>query len=272
MNQGVAGKLTVCLVTHNRDVESEHCLRSIRHHFVLPRDQWKMLFLANGGDSTLPRIWYNEGMIDTLVLNRKNWGGGVALKQAAQAALTEWVILVQTDQYAIRPYTEAELDHHISYLIDNPQAAYIDLAGNQGHGRASERALLINRRRYLDLPGFDEVVGGPGPLAQKKWTEKHLQEHCPSFALVPLLFADNGKWSEREYPAEYGVDGIQPRTLHSTDQKVLKVVWPFGKRADGFPNLTLTDDEWREILEGRWPVEGKVPEHDKPHSFIAWPE
>lgn len=269
MNHGVAGQLTVCLITYNRPAESERCLRSIHQYITAPR---QILFLSNGGDHTKPREWYDEGFIDTLVLNRQNWGGGIALKQAAQAALTRWVMLVQTDQYAIRPYTWDELRSHIDYLMTTPQALYVDLAGNQGHGSASERALLINRRRYLDLPGLDDVIGGPGPFAQFKWTEQHLQEHCLGFASAPLLFADNGKWSEREYPAEYGVDGVKPRTVHATDTKVLRILSPFARRADGFPNLTLSDSEWAEVLAGQWPAEGKVPEHDLPHSFVAWPE
>ncbi len=268
MNQDVAGKLTVCLVTFNRPTESYRCLRSL-HHITAPH---QTLFLSNGGDHTKPREWYDEGLIDTLVLNRRNWGGGIAMKQVAQAALTSWVMLVQTDQYAIRSYTEAELDHNIAYLTETPQALYIDLAGDQGHGTASERALLINRRRYLDLPGFDDVIGGPGPFAQSKWTERHLQDHCPGFASAPLLFADNGKWSERDYPVEYGIGGVAPRTVHATDTKILRILSPFARRADGFPNLTLSNIEWADVLEGRWPAEGKIPEHDLPHSFLVWPD
>ncbi len=269
MNQGVASDLTVCLVTFNRPSESEVCLRSVHQHILAPH---QTLFLSNGGDHTKPRQWYDEGLIDTLVLNRRNWGGGIAYKQAAQAALTEWVMLVQTDQIAVRPYAKDELDYHIGYCLPWKHTLYIDLAGNQGHGRASERALLINRRRYLDLPGFDEIIGGPGPFAQSKWTEQHLQEHCPGFGSAPLLFADNGAWSEREYPVEYGVGSILPRTKHRTDTKKLLILSPFGRRADGFPNLNLTDEEWRQVLAGEWPAEGKIPEQDRAHSFTAWPE
>lgn len=268
MNQGVAGKLTVCLLDFNRPAESERCLRSIHQHFTLPRDQWKMFYLSNGGDQTAARRWYDEGLIDTLVLNRANWGCGIAMRQMAQAALTEWVMLVQTDQYAVRSFTETDLDTDIRTLEHMPSMLYIDLAGNQGHGIASERALLINRRRYLDLPGFDDVIGGPGPFAQSKWTERHMQEHCHGFASAPLLFADNGAWSERDYGPAYG----NAKTRHRTDTKRLFVLSLFSRRADGFPNLRLSDVEWADVLAGRWPAEGKVPEADRAHSFVAWPE
>lgn len=268
MNQGVAGKLTVCLLDYNRPKESERCLRSIHQHFTIPRDQWRVLYLSNGGWGDHARQWFYEGLIDTHVMNQRNWGCGVAMKQMAQAALTEWVMLVQTDQYAIRPYTEEEMGFHLSFLATAPNVLYFDLAGDQGHGKASERALLINRRRYLDLPGFDDVIGGPGPFAQSKWTEAHMQEHCGGFVSTSMLFADNGKWSERDYGAAYG----NARTRHSTDEKKLFILSPFARRADGFPNLNLTNAEWDEVLTGRWPLEGKVPEADRRHSFLCWPD
>lgn len=269
MNQGVAGKLTVCLLDYNRPKESERCLRSIRQHFSIPRDQWRVLYLSNGGNQDKARQWYDEGLIDTLVLNKRNWGCGIAMKQMAQAALTKWVMMVQTDQYVVRSYTEAEFDDQLDFLIGQPNAFYLDLAGNQGQGRASERAHLVNRRRYLDLPEMDDVIGGPGPFAQSKWTERHLQDCNIQFATASLpLFADNGAWSERDYGPEYG----NAKTRHRTDTKRLWILSPFSRRADGFPNLNLTDEEWVEALEGRWPAEGKIPEKDKAHSFVAWVE
>lgn len=271
MNQGVLGQLTVCVLDHNRPAEAERCVVSIRQH--IHARPFQLLFLSNGGEQTIARRLYDDELVDTLLLNRQNVGCGIGMRQMAQAALTEWVMLVQCDQYAVRPYTEAEFQHHVNYLTSGGQPAlYIDLAGNQGQGRASERALLINRRRYLDLPGMDDIIGGPGPYAQSKWTEQHMQEHCSGFASAPLLFADNGAWSEREYPPQYGRDGGVPRTKHRTDTKRLWVLSPFGCRADGFPNLKLTDAEWDDVLNDRWPAEGKVPEQDKPHSFVAWPE
>jgi hypothetical protein len=269
MNQGVAGKLTVALLDYNRPRESERCLRSIHQHFTLPRDQWQLLYLSNGGDQGSAKWWYEQGLIDTLLLNQRNWGCGIAMKQMAQAALTEWVMMVQTDQYAVREWCAEEMDHAIDCLERAPEMLYLDLAGNQGRGNASERAHLINRRRYLDIPGMDEVIGGPGPFAQSKWTERHVQDHCgASFLTGQPLFADNGAWSERDYGPAYG----NAKTRHRTDTKCLYILSPFSRRADGFPNLNLTDEEWRTVLAGEWPVEGKIPERDKPHSFVAWPE
>lgn len=273
MNQGVAGNLTVALLDYNRPKEAERCLHSILHHICTEQTP-DILYLSNGGSQDHARRWYDEGWINTLILNRQNWGCGVATKQLFQAALTDWVLYVQVDQYAVRPYTLSDFQSNIKALtLHSDEILYLDLAGNQGHGRFSERAFLMRRRDYLDIPGLDNVIGGPGPYAQSKWTERHVQDYMEErglgfISLNPLLFADNGKWSEREYGPEYG----GAVTRHSTDEKRLFIIKPFSKRADGFPNLNLNDEEWEQVLAGKWPVEGKVPEADKPHSFIVWPE
>lgn len=272
VNQGVLGRLTVAVLAYNRPAETERCVLSVRQYIKDAPLAAQILCLSNGGDQDLARHLYDTGLVDTLLLNRCNVGCGIAMKQMAQAALTEWVMMVQSDQYAIRPYGWAELSHHIEYLQQHPEVLYVDLAGDQGHGRPSERAHLINRRRYLDLPGMDDVIGGPGPYAASKWTEQHVQEHCVRFVSAAPLFADNGAWSEREYPVEYGQHGLAPRTRHRTDTKRLWVLSPFSRRVEGFPNLTLSEEEWSLVLDGKWPEEGRIPEADKPHSFVAWPE
>lgn len=276
MNKNVVGRLTVCLLDYNRPKESARCLDSIYRHLFLPDDQWQLLYLSNGGNQSHAHQWYNSGYIDTLILNRVNVGCGIAMRQMVQAALTEWVLLLQTDQYMIKTFSQLDFAHMVQTL-EHPNGQsilYYDLAGNQGNGRYSERAQLINRRRYLDIPGFDDIIGGPGPYAQSKWTEQHIQEYMRANSLSFVsdestrFFADNGKWSERDYGAEYGF----AKTRHSTDEKRLFILSPFSKRADGFPNLNLTDEEWEQVLAGKWPVEGKVPEADKAHSFVVWPE
>lgn len=271
MNQNVAGNLTVALLDYDRPKEAERCLHSVIQ-CICPECPPQILYLSNGGNQDHARRWYEEGLVDTLVLNKRNWGCGVATKQAFQAALTDWVMYVQVDQYAVRPFTVDDLYDITSELDRHPDALlYADLAGNQGHGSFSERALLMHRRDYLDIPGLDEVIGGPGPWAQHKWTERHVQDYMKErnlgfLTMTPPLFADNGKWSRREYGVQYG----GAITEHATDTKLLKIIKPFTARADGFPNLNLSNEEWAEVLAGKWPVEGKIPEADKAHSFVVW--
>ncbi len=278
MNKGVLGYLTVCVLDYNRPKESEVCLRSIKQ--LLNVTPIQILYLSNGGDQSHARRFYDEGLVDSLLLNKTNVGCGIATKQMVSAALTEWVMIVQSDQFLFRPFTQIDFNKMVETL-NHPNCQsilYVDLAGNQGHGKYSERSHLINRRRYLDIPGMDDVIGGPGPFAQSVWTEKHIQDYMTpnpykdglSFVsdASTYFFQDNGKWSEREYGPEYG----NAKTRHSTDEKKLFILSPFSRRADGFPNLNLTDEEWNLVLSNQWPEQGRIPEKDVPHSFVVWPE
>lgn len=274
MNQGVCGSLTVAILDYNRPKESELCVRSIKQ--CLQVKDAKIMFLANGGDQTHARKFYDEGLIDTLILNRENWGCGIATKQLFQAATTEWVLYVQSDQYCTFAITDELFTKMVDSKNKNPNVFLIDLAGNQGQGNYSERAHLIRRADYLSIPGIDDVIGGPGPWANNIWTEEFVQKYMREMGLnfitmTPTLFIDNGAWSEREYPLEYGFpESGKPRTRHRTDTKQLWILSPFSKRVEGFPNLVLNNDEWTSVLSGAW-VDGTVPERDKPHSFQFWP-
>ena len=267
MNQGKLGQLTFALLDYERYREANTCLSSISEYCRVP---YQLVYVSNGGKHDHVQEWQKQGRLDTVIYNKSNLGCGIATKQAIAAALTRWVIYVQVDQFMRRPFEQAEFDFLTRQLSLSRNLFYIDLAGNQGHGQFSERAFLIDRNRYLSIPGIDDVIGGPGPLAQSKWTEQHVQEYMRNAELTfksssEVLFADNGKYSPREYGEEYG-----GKTIHETDTKLLKIVKPFKKRADGFPNLNLNDEEWRQVLAGEWPVEGKVPEADRAHSFEFW--
>ncbi len=266
MNQSKATDLTVAILDYDRPKEAEMCLMSIERFITCPH---QLLYVSNGGDQRFARDAYEStDLIDTLILNRNNWGCGIGTKQAFQAALTEWVLYVQCDQFAGREFSEAEFKRWVTYLETHPDTLYVDLAGNQGHGRYSERAHLMRRDDYLDIPGLNSTIGGPGPYADFRWTEELVQEYMAKEGLklisAPPVFGDNGKWSRREFPC----GGI---TLHSTDEKKLFIVKPLIKRYDHFPNLKLNDAEWADVLDGKWPVDGRIPEADKEHSFICWP-
>ena len=185
--------------------------------------------------------------------------------------MTPWVIYVQVDQYLGTTLTDEHIRQMIALLEASPDKFHIDLAGNQGQGRFSERAFFVNRARYLAVPGMDTCIGGPGPYADHKWTEQLVQEHMAVNNLGfispagPPAFIDNGKWSRRTYP-----DGAE--TLHSTDEKRLFVIRSFKERLIGFPNLKLNDTEWDMAINGTWPSGGMIPEADRPHSFVYWRE
>lgn len=253
-------RLSIAILDHERPEEFKRLVASLENHLDINAD---IVYCHDGHLPEYARAAAFEGDLDTVISTKWARGCGIQTRQLFQACMTEYVLYCQVDQYLIRPFTDQVLDGCINVLSD-PTVFYVDLAGNQGHGRPSERALLMRRKDYLNIPGIDEIIGGPGPYADHKWTERHLQDHMQErglrFATInPLFFADNGKWSRRAYPCG-------GETLHSTDEKVLMILKPLKQRYD-FPNLRLNDAEWTEVLEGRWPVEGKIPETDKPHSF-----
>lgn len=258
--------VSVVVLDYNRPKEAAQLMESLRANLLCASE---VVWVSNGGEDRYVSPWFENGLITRWVRNRANWGCGLGMRLAAQACMTPWVILCQVDQFLRAPLTDALLNQLINELRRDDSNLYMDLAGNQGNGRYSERAHLINRERYLSIPGLDQVIGGPGPYADHRWTEQHVQEYMAAAELRFLtlsgapLFVDNGKWSRRSYP-----DGAE--TLHSTDEKRLFILKPFTKRLDGFPNLKLNDAEWELALSGRWPAEGLIPEADKAHSFVHW--
>jgi hypothetical protein len=254
-------QLAIGILDFKREAEARRLLDSLSEHLKIPAD---IIYCHDGPPPDYVLEFLREGRIHTLLTSSTNQGCGIQTRRLFQAALSYPLFAyVQVDQYLIRPIDQRTL-WSCAQVLSNTNTFYLDLAGNQGRGNASERALIMSPGRYLSMPGIHEVIGGPGPYADHRWTEQHLQEYMKDNSLQfatanPLFFADNGKWSRRAYPCG-------GRTCHATDTKILIIEEPLKQRYD-FPNLKLSDSEWQEVLEGRWPIEGKIPEADKPHSF-----
>lgn len=263
MTEYTPNLLSVAILDHHRPQELERLLDSLGEYVVPPVD---IVYCHDGPAPSYAWSYFEAGSFGTFISTSKPRGCGIATRQLFQACMTPYVLYCQVDQYLTQPFTQQTFDK-CRELLEDPSTFYVDLAGDQGRGRPSERALLMKRQRYLDIPGIDEVIGGPGPYADHRWTEQHLQEYMASanlrFATTkPTFFADNGKWSRRSYPCG-------GRTRHATDEKTLFIEKPLKQRYD-FPNLKLSDREWEDVLSGCWPVEGKIPEADRAHSFRVW--
>jgi hypothetical protein len=259
--------VSIGILDYDRPVEAELLMTSLKNfaHF-----DYELVYLSNGGDQSYIKNLHKINRIDKLILNDKNTGCGLATRQLFQSCMTEWLIYVQVDQFLGASLHQEDIDYFIKILNDNPKYFYMDMAGNQGQGNASERAMLINRNRYLSMPGLDKIIGGPGPYANYQWTENFLQEYMKKENLTffpGFYFGNNGKVSKRTYPC-----GAE--TIHFTDERRLFILKPFHRRYDDFPNLKLNDEEWKMALEETfsWPEEGMIPEADKKDSFIYWPE
>lgn len=255
--------LSVAILDFQRPDEARRLLDSLDENLKVPAQR---VYCHDGPPPDYVLEFLRAGRIHTLITTSQNQGCGIQTRQLFQACLSSHILYCQVDQYLIQPFDYTTLQGCLDILRD-PATFYIDLAGNQGHGKPSERALLMDRKKYLAMPNIDRIIGGPGPFADYLWTEQYLQEYMREnqlrFATVrPMFFADNGKWSRRAYPCG-------GETLHSTDEKTLLIIKPLKQRYD-FPNLRLNDEEWEQVLGGTWPVEGKIPEADKESSFKAW--
>ena len=252
--------ITYALLDYNRPIESELCLKSIHKFSKFP---YQIVYISNGGNQDYVVDYYKRGLIDKLILRKKNSGCGLGTRECFNDfdLNSDYIIYVQVDQFMIREFPKEEITEYIS-LLYHSKFFYIDLAGNQGNGNPSERALLINKYNYRMIPN---TIGGPGPYANYKWTEQSMQEYMRGnnfrFYIAPLLFSDNGKISRREYPN--GGELIQ-----FTDEKSVYITKPITQRID-FPNIKFTNEEWELILNNKW-VNGTIPELHKNDSFKCW--
>ena len=254
--------ITIGITDFNRPAESSLCLQSIKEQAKFDH---KVVFLTNGTeDPTYAFEFYKEGLIDKLIIRRENSGGGLALREVMNDfdLNSEYLMLVQCDQYLGRELHQKEIDSYIEMLKNDRKLFCVDLAGDQGHGAFSERVFLINKQRYNLI---ENTRGGPGPLANEQWTEQTIQEYvgenCLKIHHAEIAWGNNGCWSYRRNPD-------QSEWLHRTDTKELKLIKGPVKEKYVYPKLT--DAEWADVMAMQtWP-EGQIPEQEKKDSFKVW--
>ena len=260
-------EIDILVLDYNKPDETFICLKSIEKCCVFPH---RVIVCSNGGNQKYIHDYYRLGLIDVLILNKKNEGLGFGTEVLFKAARSEYVIYLQNDQYFTENLTEYHIERFKSWLESSKDCKCLSLAGAPcGDGEYSERAHFINREFYLGLDDLGEGFprGGCGPYwgGPESYDEGYVQRVFKKFnwhtiTLNPQVVADNGKTAVRENP-----DGSVFE--HECDTKNLRVlVAP--KERQIFPN-DLTDEEWEEIISGSWPEEGKVPEKWKVHSFVV---
>lgn len=254
-------KFNFLVLDYNRPKESELCLQSIRK---FAKFNYNIIYLSNGGQQDYVYNYYKNNLIDKLILRKFNNGCGLGTRELFNDfdIDCEFVFYVQCDQFMIRDLKQNEIDLYISKI--NNKTLYIDLAGNQGNGKYSERAHFINKNTYNKIPN---AIGGPGPYANQKWTERALQDYIAKnnlefITIDPPLFGNNGKISYRQFPCG-------GETMHFTDTKQLWIIKPLKDRYDGWPNFNLTDEEWVKILNNQW-ENGTVPVNHAKDTFKCW--
>jgi hypothetical protein len=253
-------KTSILVLDHQRPEESRRCLESLKKHAKFDN---RVTFMSNGGDSSYAFEFFKEGLVDRLISERENLGCGFGTMELFNGARSKHAFYVQSDQFLQGDIFSSDVDKFVEILGTSEKVKHIDLAGNQGNGIFSERALFINVEFYNSI---QKDGGGPGPFSHLKWTEESCQDfykaHGFKFLSTNTLFANNGKISVRENP-----DGSKWR--HRTDTKELWMLSPPTKKY-GYPKFS--NEEWEKVLEEKiWP-DGQIPENEKPHSFNCFGE
>ena len=247
----------ILILDYNRPQELLALLLSIKKN---ARFDKKVVVLNNGGDKYADQF-LESGMCDRVIHNAINIGCGAGTVQLFSQCQSDFAFYIQVDHSLETLITENMIETFKNDIIIEGNF-YVDLAGDQGHGEYSERAQFIRRSDYLIA---QKDFGGPGPLADQRWTEQSVQEYMDkemSFFKSYYMFRDCGWDSVRENP-----DGSLWK--HHPDTKVLFCLQA-PKQKFVYPNLT--DEEWKEAIAGDWPTSGKIPEKEKDSSFQHWNE
>ncbi len=266
------------LLDYERPIEAELALNKIHKH---SKFNYRITYLANGNEeNSYVFNFYQNGLIDKLIVLKEGGGAGLGARELFKNAECEFCLFFQIDQYCDADIGQEEMDFYCKHLVDNPNVYCIDLSGGQGRFeqagslRYSDRVHLLRREAFTGMKGIEKVIGGVGRHCGNLWSEEFIQNYIKDnhlkMELGRFIYKDNGKQSIRQYDISYGVDGVAPKTLHYTDEKTLFILSPFIEPLHKNPTLKLTDQEWREVISGNWPKEGRIPEADKPHSFKYW--
>ena len=253
------------ILDYQKKFEAEQLLESIKKY---SKFKYSVTFLSNGGKHDYAIEFKKQGLIDNLIINETNTGGGAGTVQLFAQAKTKYALYIQVDQTLSGELGQQSIDSFIN-LIENENYSYIDLSGDQGRGNYSERAQFMPVKFYNSIP---KTIGGPGPWDDMKWTEECVQDFIKNNNLkyksvsfidsnnrtIPI-FLDAGKWSFRSNP-----DGSEWK--HRTDTKEL---WMLKKPSQKFSFPRFSENEWEEVLHNGW-QDGKIPEREVKDSFLYW--
>ena len=258
--------LTYLVNDFNKPVETRICLESLRKNSLFPHE---IVLLSNGGEQGYIWDFYNEGLVDRLILNKKNTGCGYGAELLFDACDTEWAVYFQNDQALVYTLKEADITRMIEFLTNNAVKGDVEALSwfgyNCGFNVFNERAFMINRDFYRSIP---KTHGGPGPFKHLKYNEQACQEYFKDnglkfVALNPGIVRDIGKYTVQETPC----GGLFKQR---TDTKAVKWM-KLPKEKYVYP--PLNDQEWADTLGGKW-VDWTIPVHyvERDEVFNCWGE
>ena len=256
--------ISYLVLDYNRPTEGKVLLDSLQKY---ANHEKEIVYLCNGGESEYAYNFYKQGLINTLITKKIGDGGGHGQTDLWRYCKTEYAFFIQVDQELILEINEDIIKYFIK-LLEQEHFSCIDVNGDQsGNSKWTDRAHFMKADFFHSLGPFPNF--GPG-LDDGKWNEQHLQEkfienNYKIAHISPLFFRDCGKYSVRQ-----AGDGI---FKHRCDTKQLWVIKCPTFKTNIYP--PLNDDEWQEVLTGKWAVwgrdvEGKVPASWKDKIFKAW--
>lgn len=261
-------KIQFLVLAYERSEESLLLLQSLKENVELARDSYWITYLDNGSRNH-DRIlsWYQDGLIDQLILRKKNTGGSWGMVDLVNLCQSEYAFLIQNDQFLIQKINDNVITALISAL---DSSKIVDLAGFQaGAGKFSDRASFVKVSDYREWtknlenygPGYegnhedkDKNDHNEGKI--QKLFEQNNWKVCGTNSIV---FGNNGKWSIRQHE-----DGSV--TKWSTDEKRLYLIRTPTKK---MKSLNVDNQTWDKILSGSW-KDGDIPENWKKDSFLYW--
>ena len=252
-------KVEYLILDYNRPNEAQELLKSVKDYSHFDHS---VTYLANGGELDYGKELHSEGLIDNLILNKRNVGCGAGTIQLFAQSETKYSLYIQVDHVLSQPITQALIDGWID-VLKSGQAHCVSLSGDQNQGKYSERAQLINTYFYNSIP---KGIGGPGPWSNTQWTEYSMHhyflKHKLGIHIAPEMpFRDRGKWSVRSNP-----DGSVWRQRSDTKQ-----LWMLKPPTEEFSWPAFSNEEWERVIRTQsWP-DGKIPHKvDSPeHSFVV---
>jgi hypothetical protein len=257
-------EISCVILDFYREKESRVLLESLSRNLKFKCD---IIFYDNGTPDNYSEKFLKEGLITKLIKQEKNRGCGPATAHMYELCETPFLLYLQCDHELVEPLHGEQVMNAIQWLKDGIFHC-IDLAGNQGQGRFSERANIMGVDFYNNIPKGS--LGGPGITNDEKYVEQWVQEYfaendCKIAHIQPTFFADRGYYSVRQLADD------DLCTIHSCYSKE---IWRMTnetpkRRYDIFP--PLNDNEWHRFDEliPVWKTgkRGYIPESQVPHSF-----
>ncbi|MEK6879394.1 MAG: hypothetical protein AABY22_07300 [Nanoarchaeota archaeon] len=250
--------VSICILDFKKKEESLLLLNSIKKYVSISHE---VIFCSNSIEDYVFDFCRN-GLIDKLIVNKSNLGGGYGTIMAFNVSFSKWVLWIENDNEIICEFNNNVLNQFVNLL--NNGYKWVDLTGEiSGNNIPSGRCFFVEREFYNGIKkcGNDNIFHGPGIYSDGPYLEEYIQNYFRDnnlkVAHIRNFIKDNGYESIRENP-----DGS--RYIHFPDTKQLKVlIYPTQR----FTYPKWSEKEWREVLKTKHWDDWKIPENEAAFSF-----